>query len=63
MECDARHIASVTFEGEEGVWVRGFDVVELHSVMASSSKEPLVGRDAESVYLGVGMLDGSRADA
>jgi hypothetical protein len=63
VECDARHIATVTLKCEEGVWVCGFDVVEFDRVMASRSEESFVGRDAEAIDLGVRMLNRSRADA
>jgi len=43
VECDARNVARVAFECEEGVWVRGFDVVEFDRVVTSSGKEAFVG--------------------
>lgn len=60
---DARYVGSVAFEGVERVWVRGLDVVEFHGVVACRREEALVRRNAESVYLGIRMLDCSGADA
>lgn len=37
MEGDSGDIASVALERKQGVWVRGFDVVELHGVVAGGS--------------------------
>jgi hypothetical protein len=63
VECDTGDIAGVAIKGKERVWVRGFDIVELDCMVTGSCEEALVGRDAETVNLGVGVLDGSRADA
>lgn len=63
VECDARDVGRVTVEGEDGVGVRRFDIVELDGMMAGRGEVALVGRDAEAVYLGVGVWDGARADA
>jgi hypothetical protein len=62
VECDARDVASVTFESKKRVWVCGFDVVEFDRVMASSGEESFVGGDTEAVDLGVRVLDRSRAN-
>ena len=40
---DACYIARVAFECEERVRIRGFDVVELHGVVAGCGEEPFVG--------------------
>jgi hypothetical protein len=53
MECDTRNISSVTFECEKRVWVRGFDVVELHSVVARSCEKALIGRYTKPIDLRV----------
>lgn len=37
------NVACVTFEGEHGGRIRGFDVVELDGMMARGGEEPLVG--------------------
>lgn len=50
-------------EREHRVWIRGADVVELDILVARGSEVALVGGDAEAVHLGVGVLDGARADA
>lgn len=63
MECDAGDVASVAFEGHNGVGVSGLDIEEFDIVVAGSSKEALVWCDAKAIDLGVGVLDGSRADA
>jgi hypothetical protein len=62
VEADTSDVALVTFKGEYGVRVCRFYVIELHIYPASCGQEALVGGDAETVYLGVGVLDGARAD-
>lgn len=62
VESYARDVTSVTFESQERVGVRGLDVIELDGMVTSSREESLVGGDAESIDLGVRMLNGSRAD-
>lgn len=52
--CD---IPSVAVEGEEGIGVRGADVVEFDIVVAGSSEVALVGRDAEAIDLRVWVLN------
>lgn len=63
VEGHARDVARVTLEGEKGVGVGRFDVVQLDRVMAGGGEVALVRRDTQSVDLGVGVLDGTRADA
>ena len=63
MERHACDITSVALECEQRIRVRGLYIVELDGVVTRRSKEALVGRDAESIDLGVGMLDRSRAYA
>jgi hypothetical protein len=63
VERDAGHVAGVAVEGEDRVGVRGFDVVQLDCVVAGGGKVALVGRDAQAVYLRVGMRDCAGADA
>jgi hypothetical protein len=43
VESDACDIAGMTFECEEGVRVRGFDIVELDGVVACCGEETFVG--------------------
>jgi hypothetical protein len=63
VERDACDVGRVAFEGQDGVRVCGFDLVELDGVVASGGEEALVGGDAEAVDLGVGVRDCARADA
>lgn len=63
VERDARDVARVALEGQQGVGVGGLDVEELDGVVAGGREEALVGRDAQSVDLRVGVLDGTGADA
>lgn len=63
VERDARDVGRVPVEGEDGVGVCRFDVVQLDGVVACGGEVSLVGRDAEAVHLGVGVRDGARADA
>jgi hypothetical protein len=53
----------MSLEGQKGVRVCRLNVVQLDTVMSSCRKKALIRRYTESVYLRVGMLDGSRADA
>jgi hypothetical protein len=41
---DARDIGRVTVEGEDRIWVRGLDVVELDGVVTGGGEVALVGR-------------------
>ena len=63
MESYARDVAMVALEGEEGGGVRGADVVEFDVFAAGGGEEALVGGNAESVYLGFGVLDCAGADS
>lgn len=63
MEGDARDVAGVAFEGQYRVGVGRFDVVELDVAVACRGEKALVGGDAEAVYLAVGVLDSTGADA
>jgi hypothetical protein len=63
VECDTCDVACMAFEGEERVWVRRFDVVELDRMMASSGKEAFVRRDTEAINLGIRVLYCSRTNA
>lgn len=46
MERNSSDVARVAFKGQEGIRVRGFDVVEFDRVMARGGEEALVWRDA-----------------
>lgn len=59
VEGHARDIVRVALEGQHRGGVRRFNVVELDGVVASGSEVPLVGGDAQAVYLAVGMGDGA----
>lgn len=61
VECNAGNVVGMALKGQNGVWVRGFDIVELDAVMACGGKKALVRRDTEAVDLGVRMLDSTRA--
>ena len=63
VKCDASNVAGMAFESEKRVRVRGFYVVELDCVVAGGGEETLVRGYAETIYLRVGVLDCSRADA
>ena len=63
MERNARDVAGVAVKGEDRVWIRRFDVVELDGVVPCGGEVALIGRDAEAVDLRVGVGDGARADA
>lgn len=62
MKSDSCDIASVAFERQERVGVRGLDVVELDGMMTSGSQVSLIRRDAEAIDLRVRMLNRTRAD-
>jgi len=63
MEGYARNVVGVTFEGQERIRIRGFDIVELDRMVAGSCKKTLVWRNAQAVNLRVRVLYGPRADA
>lgn len=62
MESHASDIICMTFESKERVWIGRLDVVELNTMVTGCCKKSLVGRDAESIDLGIGVLNCSRAD-
>jgi hypothetical protein len=59
----ACNIVCMPFEGQKGVRIGRLDVVELNAMMSGCCKKALIGRYAQSVYLRVGVLNCSRADA
>ena len=59
----AGDIAGVAIEGEERVGICRADVIQFDIVVAGSGKVALVRGDAETVDLGVWVLDGPGADA
>lgn len=63
VECDARDVARVALEGQQGVGIGRFDVEELDGMVAGGREEALVGGDTQAVDLRVGMLDCAGADA
>jgi hypothetical protein len=62
VECYASDIAGMALENRGRSGIRGADVEQLDRVMAGSGEKALVGGDAESVDLRIGVLDGPRAD-
>ena len=62
MECYASDIIGMTFKGQKRVGIGGFDIVQLDTMMASSRQKPFVWGNAESIDLGIRMLDRSGAD-
>jgi hypothetical protein len=63
VKCNSRNVRGVAFEGEDGVWVRRFDLVELDGMVSSGGKKAFVGGDTEAINLRVWMRDCARADA
>ena len=63
MKGHARDVSLVTVKGQKRVRVGGADVVEFDIGAAGGSEPALVGRDAETVNLRVGMLDRPRTDS
>lgn len=61
VECYARDVARMALKDRSGSGVRGANVEQLYCVVASSREVALVGGDAQSVDLGIGMLNGSGA--
>lgn len=57
MEGYARDIACMAFECEDRIRVTGFDIVQLDIMVAGCGEIALIGSYAETVYLGVGMLN------
>lgn len=52
----------MTFKGHHRVRVGGFDVEEFDIGVACCREVAFVGGDTETVDLGVGVLEGARAD-
>lgn len=63
MERDTGDVVGVALEGHHRVGVCRLDIVKLDIIVASSREKAFVGSNAETVDLGVGVLNGSRADA
>ena len=63
MKCHPCDIAGVAVESEKRIWVGTFDVVELDVLIASYRKPALIGGDAKTVDLGVGMLNCAGTDS
>jgi hypothetical protein len=63
MECDSSNIIRVAFKGHHWVRVGGLDVEEFDIGVACCGKVAFVGGDAETVDLGIGVLEGARTDA
>lgn len=59
VERDAGNVACVAFEGENSGRICRPDIVELDSVVSSSSQEAFIWRNAKAVYLRVRVRDGS----
>jgi hypothetical protein len=57
----AGDVAGVTFEGEDGVRIRGLDVIKLDVLIPRSCEIALVGRDAKTVHLRAGVRNGTLA--
>lgn len=60
VECNACDVAGMTLEGQERVWVSGFDIVEFDAVVTCSRKETFIWRDTEPIDLRVRVLNGTR---
>ncbi len=63
VKCDTCYVARMAFEREDGIGIRGLDVVELDRMVARSSEEALIWRNAEAIDLGIRVLNCPRADA
>jgi hypothetical protein len=63
VEGDACDVGRVAVKGQDRIRIRRLDVVELDRVVAGGGEVALVGRDAETVHLRVGVGDSAGADA
>ena len=63
MESDSRDIPAMTFERAHRIRVGILDVEQLHRMTSGGGKVSFVRGDAKSIYLGIRMLNRSRADA
>lgn len=63
MKCDSRNIIRVALKGHHRVRIGGFDVEEFNIGVACCGEVAFVRGDAETVNLGVGVLEGARTDA
>ena len=55
VEGHAGDVSGVALESENGVRIRGFEVIKLDVLVSRSGEIALVGRDGKAVYLRVGM--------
>jgi len=55
VKCDSSDVSGVTFECKYSRRIGAFDIVELDGVAAGCGEEAFVGRDAQSVDLGIGV--------
>lgn len=63
MERNSSNIIGMSLKGEKRIRVGGLDIVELDGMMARGSQETLVGRYAQTIDLGVRMLNSAGADS
>lgn len=63
MEGHSGNVPGMAVEGEHRAWISGANVVEFDVVVSRCSEITLIGRNAETIDLRVGMLDCARADA
>lgn len=63
MKRNPRDIIRVTFKGHHRVRVGGFDVEEFDIGVARCGEVAFVRGNAQTVDLGVGMLEGARTDS
>lgn len=63
MESNPGDVSAMTLEGHHRVGIGGLDVEQFDMMTSRCGKEALVGSDAETVHLGLGMLDGAGADS
>jgi hypothetical protein len=57
VKCDACDVSSVALKCQQRVRVRRLDIVKFDGMVASGGKVSLVRRDAETVHLGVRVLN------
>lgn len=63
MKSYPRDIVRVSVKRHDGVRVCRLDIVEFDIVMACGCQKAFIGCDAETIHLGIRVLDSARADA
>ena len=51
LECHSGNVVGMTFEGQDWIRIRGFDVIKSNDMAACCCKESLVGGNCQAIDL------------